>query len=66
MWRFLDGVPPPKKTKTDEIIKEKKTKNMTKLLELGSSKTIEKLDTHGSLSNGSCTLWQIIKCFAIM
>ena len=23
MWRFLDGVPTPKKTKTDEIIKEK-------------------------------------------
>ena len=23
MWRLLDGVPPPKKTKTDETIKEK-------------------------------------------
>ena len=65
MWRFLDGVPPPKKTKTDETIKEKKPKNITKLLELGSSKTIEKFDAHGSLSNGSRTLRQIIKCFTI-
>ena len=23
MWRFLDGVPPPKKIKTDESIKDK-------------------------------------------
>ena len=25
MWRFLDGVPPPKKTNADETIKEKKS-----------------------------------------
>ena len=46
-------------TKTDET-KKKKEKNMRKLLEFGSSKTIEKLDSHGSR-----TLRQIIKCSAI-